>query len=261
MRSLAAIERDVRQAVFLPPPRLTLSEWSDAYAVIPKDTGSAEPGRWRTDRVPYLRGILEAYSDPTIEEVVVMKASRVGYTASLMNAIGMWMADDPSNILAVLPDEFTTRTWSRTYLGPMIRDTPRLRGLVQEHAEGGARHGGNATLRKEYPGGSLVAVWSSSANRLRNFTARRVVLDEIDGMEPTPEGDPIGLAEKRAESFQRRRKILKGSSPTIKGSSRIEKAFGFSDQRYFMVPCPRLWPPATARLGQHPLRKTKHPMT
>ncbi|WP_192881122.1 MULTISPECIES: terminase gpA endonuclease subunit, partial [unclassified Photorhabdus] len=51
------------------------------------------------------------------------------------------------------------------------------------------------------------------------------------------EGDQIALGTKRSETFWNR-KIVLGSTPTVKGASRIEKSFGDSDQRYYYVPCP-----------------------
>ncbi len=50
------------------------------------------------------------------------------------------------------------------------------------------------------------------------------------------EGDPVLLASKRTTTF-RNKKILLASTPTIKGSSRIEKSFYESDQRYYWIPC------------------------
>src|SRR5260364_258466 len=51
------------------------------------------------------------------------------------------------------------------------------------------------------------------------------------------EGDQIALGIKRSETFWNR-KIMIGSTPTIKGISRIEKSYAESDQRRYCVPCP-----------------------
>ncbi len=64
--------------------------------------------------------------------------------------------------------------------------------------------------------------------------------DEIDDY-PTEgvskEGDQITLGTKRSETFWNN-KIILGSTPTIKGESRIETSWGESDQRRYFVPCP-----------------------
>lgn len=39
---------------------------------------SAEPGKWRTDRTPYLRGVMDAFTDPMVEEITLMFPTQVG---------------------------------------------------------------------------------------------------------------------------------------------------------------------------------------
>ncbi len=43
-----------------PEPTLTVSAWADAHRILPDL--SAEPGQWRTTRVPYLREIMDCLS-------------------------------------------------------------------------------------------------------------------------------------------------------------------------------------------------------
>ena len=43
-----------------PDPLLTVSEWADRYRVL-SQRASSEPGRWRTERTPYLRGPWTAF--------------------------------------------------------------------------------------------------------------------------------------------------------------------------------------------------------
>ena len=49
-----AIERAWRDGL-TPDPLLTVSEWADRYRVL-SQRASSEPGRWRTERTPYLQG-------------------------------------------------------------------------------------------------------------------------------------------------------------------------------------------------------------
>ncbi|HON94153.1 MAG TPA: phage terminase large subunit family protein, partial [Deltaproteobacteria bacterium] len=49
---------------------------------------SAEHGKWYTARAEYQRGIMDAFSDPTIETVVVMSSAQIGKTEILNNVIG-----------------------------------------------------------------------------------------------------------------------------------------------------------------------------
>ena len=57
-------------------PKTTVSEWADTYRMLPQE--SAEPGRWRTDRAPYQRSIMDAFTDKGVHRVVVKSCSQVG---------------------------------------------------------------------------------------------------------------------------------------------------------------------------------------
>ena len=79
---------DMFNTVFRARPHLSMSEWADTNRYLARGTGH-ESGRWRTSRVPYLREIMDAVSDPDITEMVIMKSARIGYTEGIVgNAIG-----------------------------------------------------------------------------------------------------------------------------------------------------------------------------
>ena len=83
-----------------PPPILTVSQWADQTRRLSPEA-SAEPGRWYTARAEYMRGVMDAVSDPTVRQVVVMSAAQVGKTEVLLNMIGFQFDQDPAPILVV----------------------------------------------------------------------------------------------------------------------------------------------------------------
>ena len=215
-----------------PPPRLRLSEWSDEYARLSAES-SATAGRWHT--LPYQREILDSFTDPTVEMVVVMKSARVGFTKCLNNLIGYHIHQDPCPIMLVQPTVEDAEGYSKDEIAPMVRDTPVLRSLVSDPK---AKDGSNTILAKQFPGGTLQMVGANSARGFRRVSRRVVLFDEPDGYPPsTPEGDQIKLGMKRSEYYWNR-KIVLGSTPTTKGLSRIESWFEKTDQRRYFVPCP-----------------------
>jgi phage terminase large subunit GpA-like protein len=218
-----------------PPPPLTVSEWADSYRYLSSES-SAEPGRWRTSKAPYQRGLMDAIRDPAISEVVCMKAAQIGWTEILNNCIGYYVHQEPSPILLLQPTVEMAEAWSKDRFAPMVRDTPVLRELV---ADPKSRDSGNTILHKRFQGGHLTVVGANSPAGLASRPIRIVLCDDIDRFPVSAgsEGDPIDLARKRTATFRNRR-VLLGSTPTIKGSSRIEAAFAQSDQRFFFVPCP-----------------------
>lgn len=227
--------RPALASVYRPAPRLTLSDWADAYRVLSR-VSSAEPGRWITARAPYQAGIMDAISDPAVERVVFMKSAQVGATEILGNAVGYYVHQDPAPILIVQPTIEMARAWSTDRLTPMLRESPALQGKV---VESNRRHSGDTILHKSFPGGHLTIVGANSAAGLASRPIRVVLLDEVDRYPPSAgrEGDPVTLATKRTATFHNRKVVLT-STPTIKGASRIEAEWDASDQRRFLVACP-----------------------
>jgi len=216
-----------------PPEKLLLSEWADKHARLSPES-SADIGRWKS--YPYQKGIMDALIDPAIEIVTWMKSARVGYTKLLNWDTAFHIAQEPCSQLIVQPTVDDAAGYSKDEIAPMLRDMPILEGLVMEPK---SRDSGNTVLKKSYPGGILHLVGANSARGFRRITVKRVKFDETDGYPATAgnEGDQIKLGTMRSETYWDR-KIILGSTPTIKGISRIEKSFESSDKRFRFLPCP-----------------------
>ena len=220
-----------------PDPRLSVSEWADRHRVLAA-RASAEPGRYRTARTPYMQAIMDALSpaDPA-RRVVFMKAAQVGATEAGNNWIGFVVHQAPGPMLAVQPTVELAKRNSRQRIDPLIEESAALRGLVRPAR---SRDAGNTMLSKEFAGGILIMTGANSAVGLRSIPARYIFLDEVDAYPASAdeEGDPVTLAEARSLTFAHRRKVLLISTPTVKGYSRIEREYEASDQRRYFVPCP-----------------------
>ena len=234
-QTIALIEDAWRRGLST-PPAMSVSEWADGSRMLPAE--NAEPGPWRTARVPYLREIMDQLSvGSATEQVVFMKGAQTGGTEAALNAIGYWIDHAPGSILAVWPSIDMVRRNSRTRIEPLIAGTPAIRRKIVAPK---AKEPGNTIALKEFPGGSLMMTGANSAVGLRSTAARYLVLDEVDGfpMDADEEGDPVSLAIQRTVTFRGRRKIIMISTPTIAGISRIERAWLESDRRRYHVPCP-----------------------
>ena len=232
MSAIVELERRAF-AAFKPPKKLTLSEWADEYAYLSAES-SAEGGRWHT--LPYQKGIMDAITDPNIEQVTVMKSARVGYSKILNHIIAYHIHQDPCGIMVVQPTIEDAVGYSKEEIAPMIRDTKVLTNLVSDAK---TRDSNNTILQKQFPGGVLSLVGANSARGFRRVSRRIVLFDETDGYPASAgtEGDQIKLGIARTQYFWNR-KIVAGSTPTIKDFSRIERLFEQSDQRRYYVPCP-----------------------
>lgn len=228
-RRLAASRRQALR----PPPKLTLAQWAQrSFRLSPES--SAETGEFRP--WGFQVGMLDAVTDPANEQVTVIKSARVGYTKLINAAVGFFIHQDPSPILVVNPRVEDAEDYSKTEIAPMLRDSPPLAEITGD-VKG---KDPNFTIRRKVfrNGASLSLLGANSPNEFRRVTARVVAFDEVDAYpQSTSEGDPIDLGTRRTTSFWNR-KIIQGSTPTVKGESRIEKAWAESDQRYYHVPCP-----------------------
>ncbi|MDX2074694.1 MAG: phage terminase large subunit family protein [Alphaproteobacteria bacterium] len=232
----ALVYRESFFAGLRPDPLLTVSEWADEHRLL-SQKASAEPGRWRTDRTPYLREIMDTLSPSSpIQSVVFMKGAQVGGTEAGNNWMGYVVHNTPGPMMLVQPSLDIAKRLSKQRIAPMIEEMPVLRELIAPSRE---RDSGNTMLVKEFPGGVLIMTGANSAAGLRSMPVRFLFLDEIDAYpsDIDGEGDPVKLAEKRTTTFVRK-KIFKVSTPTIKDMSRVEKEYEASDKRRYFVPCP-----------------------
>lgn len=230
-RLMAALCEGIR-----PDERLTVSQWADKYRYLSPEA-SAEPGLWRTSRVPYMREIMDKLSsnDPT-EEVVLMKGAQVAATECGFNWVAYTIDISPGPMLMVQPTDEMCRRNSKIRFDPMVASTYRLRDKIKPKR---SRDSGNTLLQKEFQGGVIVMTGANSAVGLRSMPVKYLFLDEIDGYpeDLDKEGNPIQLAMARTRTFARK-KIYKCSTPTVEGSSAIAREFEDTDQRYYHVPCP-----------------------
>jgi len=219
-----------------PDPLITVSEWAERYREL-SAMSAAEPGPWRNERTPYLREIMDCLSATSIvEEVDFQKASQVGGTECGNNWVGYIIDVDPGPSLMVMPSIDIAKRSSRQRLAPLISESERLRLKVREPHQ---KLGYNTLLTKEFPGGTLLLAGANSAANLRSMPIKNLFLDEVDEFpaDVDNQGDPVELAKARTRTFPKR-KLFQVSSPTIKGASRIEKAYLETDQRRYHVPCP-----------------------
>ena len=232
MNNLLKLEKKAYLS-FKPPKKLSLSQWADKNAYLSAES-SAEGGRWRT--LPYQKGIMDAITDPNVEQVTLMKSARVGYSKILNHLIAYHIHQDPCPIMVCQPTLDDCQSYSKEEIQPMLRDTPCLHGLVSDPK---SKDGNNTLLQKNFPGGTLSLVGANSARGFRRVSRRVVLFDEVDGYPASAgtEGDQIKLGIRRTEYYWNR-KIVAGSTPTIKDFSRIERLFEQTNQQRYYVPCP-----------------------
>ena len=225
----------------IPPPPMTVSEWSDAHRRL-SSKGSSEPGPWRTSRVPYLKEPMDclSVSNTEVQRVVMMFGAQTGKSESGINFLLYTVDHCPAPILICTPTIEMSKRMSKQRLEPAFNETPVIKDKI---APARSRDSGNTMFVKEYPSGIMVLTGANSATGLRSMPTRYLFMDEISsypsdvGSGTASEGDPVELAIKRTTTFARK-KILLTSTPTVKDFCRIEAEYLKSDQRRFYLPAP-----------------------
>jgi len=231
-------------AVLAPRDQLTVSEWADRYRIL-SSRFSAEPGPWRTSRVPYLREPMDAFAEDGVEIVVAVWATQLGKTEGLCVNCAGWVIDqNPAPALFVAPVKEPNATRIAERLVDMVRSSPRLRGHLTgslQDAKGYVKRFDTCTLR---------VGWAGSPASLASDPICYVWLDETDKFPSWSgqEADPIALALERTKTFRTRRKIVLTSTPTTQNGY-IWRAWQRALQHHYWVPCPHCGEYQVLRFG------------
>ncbi len=228
---------EVYAAALRPEPELTVSEWADRHRVLDQ-ASSSEAGKWRTDRTPYLREIMDSLSAQSDSDIVVfMKGAQIGATECGNNWLGYVIHHAPGSMLYVMPTADSAKRASKQRIGPMLDSIPEVAAKISAPR---ARDSGNTLFQKDYAGGTLILTGSNSNVGLRSMPARYLFLDEVSSYpsDVDGEGSPVQLAIRRTATFKRNRRVFLCSTPTIDGLCTIQEYYEQSDQRQFYLPCP-----------------------
>jgi phage terminase large subunit GpA-like protein len=219
-----------------PTEDISLAEWADKYRRLPPES-SAEPGIWRTSRTPYLKKPMECITDPKVREVILMTSVQIGKSEVILNAMGYYAHIDPSSILLVQPTVLAGKDFSNERIDPTIRDTPVLKSVI---GVAKSRDRKNTIMKKFFPGGYIAIVGANSPVGLASRPIKALLCDEIDRWPESAkkEGDPLTIVEKRTATYPYNKKIVKVSTPTIDGESRIQHEFNQGTMERWKLPCP-----------------------
>ena len=236
-RGAARLNKAMRKVLagMTPPDDLTVTQWAEAKRRLSAES-AAEPGPWRTERTPYLREPMDAFTDPKVRHIVMVAASQVGKSEFLNNCIGYIIDEDPGSILFIHPTTIDAQEYSKLRIAPMLRDSPALR---QKIAAPKSRDSHNTILQKAYPGGILTMCGSTEAHALASKPIRYVFGDERDRWATSAgnEGDPWDLAMARQTTFYNA-KAVEVSTTTIKNASAIETAYYTGTMERWNSKCP-----------------------
>ncbi len=217
--------------VLKPPENLTVSQFSDKHRILDSKT-SAAPGPWRTSTTPYLEGVMDAFNDNEVEEIIFCKPTQVGGTEAMNNMLAYVIAQDPAPALVVYPTLDLAEYASKNRIQTMVEISPQLKERYQIRD--------SKDLELQFNGMYVVLSGANSPASLASRPIRYLFLDEVDKYPPNSgkESDPISLARERTKTFAYNKKIFLTSTPTVRDGNVWKSFEGADEKRYYYVPCP-----------------------
>lgn len=212
-----------------PRPFLPAAEWAAQNITLPK--GSEIRGKFRLDLFPHVVEPLAAFDDPAIRSITLQWASRCGKTAFMQAVLAKVAACDPHPMALADADEKSTKRVLKR-LWRVLENVPALADQIPPRRL-------QASDKIELRDCLIHGAWSGSPTTAADYAAYVVCLNELDKMSKrvSDEADFAFLMEERAKGF-RGSKVIRVSTPSLFGESRIEAARLAGDNRQRYVPCP-----------------------
>lgn len=175
--------------------------------------------------------------DSLIKEMVFIWGTQLGKTLLMMIMQSALIEFSPNGMLYVQPNKDSASNYIRERFNPMVRDNEFLFRKIRDKKEKTTKS--DSVFHKSFDGGYIAISGANSPSQLASRPLPYLMLDEIDDfpLSAGKKGNPTKIAERRTSNFDNR-KIIKTSSPGIKGLSLIYPAFEATNQMYYYVPCP-----------------------
>lgn len=216
-----------------PVERATPSEWVTRHLRLPPGKKEAKPGPVRFDKAPFLRAIVDAAADPSLQDVIAVMPTRMGKTLAERCWWAYFMAEDPSPMILFDSTIDKGRALVEDELQTLVEYNAILRDLKPRN-----RH--HYTAGKIiFPGATFRVYGGNSVAGAAGDTARVILGNEIEKWkgEQKNEASMVHLTRHRTESYEDDRKHIFTSTPTSE-TGPIWTEYLKSDQRKFFVPCP-----------------------
>lgn len=219
---------------------ITPSAFNEEHRYLP-DSVTPLPGYMRFDVNPFMREIVDC-ADPRspVREVNLKKGVQITYTTLLECVLLYYMACVKTRpCMMISADKELVKGRIENYILPMLQQS-ELDHIITSSDEGNTRKTGKTANHLQWLGGGfLVPGGANNADKMRMWSIMLMLKDEIDAWPDIvgKDGDPDDLTDDRCAAFWDIRKIYRGGTPLIKGSSKIQFQYLRGDQREYLVLC------------------------
>lgn len=215
-------------------------EWNETHRYLPSSVTSM-PGPLSFDINPFMREIVDCFDvNSPVREVNLKKGVQITYSTAIESGAFYYMAKVTNLPMMYMTadKELATARIESNFI-PMLNDSG-FDHIIQAHDTTSSHKTGKTAKKIEHKGGGyLVPFGAINANKMRAVSIAVMLKDEIDAWpwRVGKDGCPDKLSDARLKGFWDRRKIFRGSTPLIKGQSKIEIQYNRGDKRKYYVPC------------------------
>ena len=219
---------------------ITPSEFNEKHRYLPKSVTSI-PGYIRYDVNPFMREIVDCFDvNSQVREVNVKKGVQITYSTLLESGALYFMGHVKTlPIMYITADKELAKARIENNFIPMLNHSD-MGDIIRSSDIGNTRKTGKTVNHLQFVGGGyLVPFGAQNADTMRAYSICVMLEDEIDAWPDVvgKDGDPVKLCDGRLKGYWERRKVFRGSTPLIKGTSKIEAAYLRGDQRKYFVNC------------------------
>ncbi|MGE4544205.1 MAG: terminase gpA endonuclease subunit [Pedobacter sp.] len=246
------------------PEDITVSQWAEKYRRV--TAIDAEPGRWRIDRVPHTKKLMDMISLPWVKEFWLCMVERAAKTQIVLNAACRQIdrGIDSGNVFWLMPSEADAKKALSERIIPVLKESPRMARLLSRYADDTT----STKIRFKH-GPRLFPAWSNSPGSIASFYGKLNIGDEIDkyGDRSGGETDPITLLKKRGRDSDES-KFLFASTPAgkfiYKGTMACQQVWTYKNRcphcgEYILMDADHFMLPEGAT--QETIKHGEHPVT
>ena len=213
-------------APFRKPEPLRLSQWAAKHFYLCAESSYDEQP---FSAYPYQVGILDAIGDDAIEEIVVAKSARIGFTKIALASIAYFAEHKRRNQAIWNPTDEDSDEFVKGEFEPIIRDVPAMAQVFPGvPTPSQSQHAAPET----FPRFDAASARRHAAKNYRRLSIAIAFLDEFDAFDPTsrPRAPPSSCEEAvEGATFP---KIVLGSTPKIRGLSMIESRLALAEKQF-----------------------------
>lgn len=224
-----------------PRPRVGITEWCKQNVYFPPSYASPYQGNYDPLLLPFWREPMEAIVDPSIDEIICLKAIQSGGSTYQIASLMYLLANEPASIFYLGPRQEAVEEFQRERIEPLLKASPALRKSYVDavESEQGSKRGKVIALGN---GSNLFCVNAGSLADLKSRPVKYIFADEVDAF------NDLALDKVRGRLTHYRdigAKLVAISAPDINakkdkktGKTPIFHEFDKTDKRHYYITDP-----------------------